>query len=148
MAEGTPGCLRLVIVTPQGSVVKTEVTDLVAPGTAGEFGVLPGHIPFLSSMDAGVVTYHASGTSSVLAVGPGLVQVGANDEVIVLTETSAAPDQIDLNAVVEEERAATVKLAGLSPEDQAGDYAHTQAALKWARARREAAERQRASSSN
>jgi F0F1-type ATP synthase epsilon subunit len=61
MAAAETGLLNLVIVTPGGSVTKTEVTEVQAPGVRGEFGVLPGHIPFLSAIGAGVLTYVEAG---------------------------------------------------------------------------------------
>ena len=145
MAEiASVGHLRLSIVTPTGAITDTEVTEMVAPGLLGEFGVLPGHLPFLSAMDAGVLSYVEDGHTHVLAVGPGYVEVGVGDEIIVLTEAALAPREIDLESAGREEREATEDLALLSPTEQAGEYAHAHARVAWARARREAVERQRA----
>ncbi|HEY3352526.1 MAG TPA: ATP synthase F1 subunit epsilon [Polyangia bacterium] len=144
MAEiASAGHLRLSIVTPTGAIAKTEVTEIVAPGVLGEFGVLPGHLPFLSAMGAGVLTFVEDGHTRVLAVGPGYVEVGAGDEVVVLTETALAPDAIDVEAAGRDEREATQALATLSPAEQRGEYTHASALAAWGRARREAVERQR-----
>ena len=144
MAGAATDHLNLVIVTPAGSVTKTEVTELQAPGVLGEFGVLPGHIPFLSAIGAGVLTYVEAGKPRVLAVGPGYVEIGVGEAVVVLTESSATPEEIDLEAARQEEAAATGELARLSPVDQAAEYAHMSSVQAWARARREAVERHRA----
>jgi F-type H+-transporting ATPase subunit epsilon len=138
------GHLKLVIVTPEGSVVHTDVTELVAPGVLGEFGVLPGHLPFLSAMSAGVVTYVEDGHTGMLAVGPGYVQVGQDDQVVMLTESALRPEEIDFDAAGREEREADAALVALSAAEQAGEFAHQAARVAWARARREAVERQRA----
>ena len=37
--------MRLSVTTPRGAVVETEIDEITAPGTLGEFGVLPGHVP-------------------------------------------------------------------------------------------------------
>jgi F-type H+-transporting ATPase subunit epsilon len=145
MAGAAAGLLSLVIVTPAGSVTRSEVTELQAPGAMGEFGVLPGHIPFLSVIGAGVLTYVESGKPRVLAVGPGYVQVGTGESVVVLTESSATPDEVDLAAVSQEEQEATAALAQLSPVEQAAEHAHRSSVQAWARARREAVERVKAS---
>ena len=40
------GKLNLEVVTPGGTIANVEADIVVAPGTEGEFGVLPGHINF------------------------------------------------------------------------------------------------------
>ncbi|MEE8329122.1 MAG: F0F1 ATP synthase subunit epsilon, partial [Thermodesulfovibrionia bacterium] len=42
--------LKLEIVTPHGLVYSDEVDEVIAPGSEGEFGVLPQHIPFLTTL--------------------------------------------------------------------------------------------------
>lgn len=148
MAGAATGQLSLVIVTPAGSVTRTEVAELQAPGVVGEFGVLPGHIPFLSAIGAGVLCYVEGGKPRVLAVGPGYVQVGTGERVVVLTESSAAPEEIDLVAVTAEEQEATAALAHLSPAEQAAEHAHQSSVQAWARARREAVERVKAAAAH
>ena len=144
MAAAETTLLNLVIVTPGGQVTKKEVTEVQAPGVRGEFGVLPGHIPFLSAIGAGVLTYVEAGTPRVLAVGPGYVEVGTGENVVVLTDSTATPDEIDLAAVTEEEHQATAALAQLSPTEQGAEHTQQAAVEAWARARREAAERAKA----
>ena len=43
----------LEVVTPERLVISEEVDEVVLPGIEGEFGVLPGHIPFLTSLKVG-----------------------------------------------------------------------------------------------
>ena len=45
--------LRLAIVTPVRSVVDTEADSVVAPGSEGELGILPGHAPLLVALKPG-----------------------------------------------------------------------------------------------
>jgi ATP synthase F1 epsilon subunit len=148
MAEVKPGHLRLVVVTPRGEAVAGDVLEVQAPGAAGEFGVLPGHIPFLAAIDAGVLSYRDEGAPQLLAVGPGFVEVALGDRVVVLTESTARPDEIDLDAVTKEEQALGAKLVTLSPIEHPGDYTLTTAEQAWARARRETVQRHRAASSH
>ncbi|MBU4421260.1 MAG: F0F1 ATP synthase subunit epsilon, partial [Proteobacteria bacterium] len=44
------GNIILEVVTPEKSVVSEEAKIVVAPGSLGEFGVLIGHTPFLSTL--------------------------------------------------------------------------------------------------
>ena len=79
--------LTLEIVTPEAKVYSDTIDSVVIPTVEGEIGVLPGHIPFLSVISAGVLAFTEAGKARVLAVGPGYVQVGSGDSVVVLTES-------------------------------------------------------------
>jgi F-type H+-transporting ATPase subunit epsilon len=61
------------------------------PGVRGEFGVLPGHIPFVSALKEGTLTYRERGSSNrkSLAIGPGFAEVVGGDKVVVLTQSAA-----------------------------------------------------------
>jgi F0F1-type ATP synthase epsilon subunit len=69
--------MRFSITTPLGSVVEAEIDEVTAPGQEGELGVLPEHIPLMTALKPGVLTYHRSGGghTHVLAVGEGFLQV-------------------------------------------------------------------------
>ena len=49
--------LHLEIITPEKLLVREDADIVEAPGAAGEFGVLPGHVPFLSTLDHGEVRF-------------------------------------------------------------------------------------------
>ena len=49
--------LDLEIVTPFGLVFSDQVDEVIAQGTEGEFGVLPDHIPFFTTLKIGMLTY-------------------------------------------------------------------------------------------
>ena len=68
---------------------------MTAPGTLGEFGVLPGHTPLLTTLRIGELTYKQGAQSFSVAVNWGYVEV-ENDVVTVLVETAELADQIDL----------------------------------------------------
>lgn len=87
--------LKLELVTPYKHVLSQEVDELTAPGTLGEFGVLPGHTPLLTTLRIGELTYKQGAQSFSVAVNWGYVEV-ENDVVTVLVETAELADQIDL----------------------------------------------------
>jgi F-type H+-transporting ATPase subunit epsilon len=87
--------LHLQIVTPRGSVVSTDTDEVVLPGKLGEFGVMEGHIPFLSALKPGVLGYKVGTEWKRLAIGSGFAEVGASQKVLVLTDLHAFPQQID-----------------------------------------------------
>ncbi len=78
--------IKLQIVTPRGSAFSGEVLEVQAPGTLGEFGVLPGHIPFLTTLRPGSLTIRNSDGKRVLAIGAGFAEAGPA-QVVVLTES-------------------------------------------------------------
>lgn len=49
------------LVTPEKQFDSVEATLVEVPGTAGDFGVLPGHSPLISTIRPGMVTLHLSG---------------------------------------------------------------------------------------
>ena len=94
---------RLAIVTPTRSFVETDADSVVAPGSEGELGVLPGHAPLLATLKPGVVRYTGGGRTTRVAIGGGLVEV-TQERVTVLAPSAEAPEQID-PAEAEERRA-------------------------------------------
>ncbi len=90
--------LRLKIITPEKLVFDGEVEELVAPGQMGEFGVLPGHVPFLSVLHPGRLRFKAgeSGESTLIIHG-GLADI-KDDTVSILTDHSENPEEVDAAA--------------------------------------------------
>ncbi|MEC4688292.1 MAG: F0F1 ATP synthase subunit epsilon, partial [Nitrospirota bacterium] len=57
-----PGQLLLEVVTPDRLLFSQQVDEVIAPGTDGEFGVLPGHCHFLSTLRIGELRYRVGET--------------------------------------------------------------------------------------
>jgi F-type H+-transporting ATPase subunit epsilon len=112
---------------------------MTAPGVLGEFGVLPGHIPFLTGLRAGVLRWSARGGGGVLAVGPGFVEVAAGDRIVVLTDEGAAVESIDAAAAKRERDEALEKLDHWDSDD-AGLRVQVESRKAWAEARLAAVE--------
>jgi len=108
--------LHLEIVTPRGSVVATDAEEVVLPGKLGEFGVLDGHIPFLSALRPGVIRYREGGAARRLAVGTGFAEVGAGDKVLVLTDEHAFPEDVDVDETSRELQGAEARIKEWSGE--------------------------------
>ena len=90
--------IALEIVTPSGVALRENVADLTAPSVAGEFGVLPGHLPLLAALRTGIVSFHKDGKEQRFGVHHGFVQV-ANDAAVVLTERFVRKEGVDVIAV-------------------------------------------------
>jgi F-type H+-transporting ATPase subunit epsilon len=91
------GNIRLEVVTPEKYVVDEEVQIAVAPGSLGEFGVLIGHTPFLTTLKTGVMHYtDASGAQRYVFVSGGFAEA-LPDKVTVLAESAERRKDIDVN---------------------------------------------------
>ncbi len=82
--------LQLDIATPEQLLISTSAEMVTAPGSEGEFGVLPGHCLFLSSLRQGSVRYQIDGQTTVLEISGGFAHV-ANDHVIILADSVISP---------------------------------------------------------
>ncbi len=123
---------QLRIVTPRRAVVDQAVTEVTAPGTLGEFGVLPDHASFLSSLESGRLTYKDARGAHVLAVRDGFAEVSDN-VMTVLSDAAEAPGDVDPTAARAELQSAEAELAKLSPVDPL--WAEADARRRWALAR-------------
>jgi F-type H+-transporting ATPase subunit epsilon len=128
--------LQLRVVTPAEAVVDEMVEEVTGPGTVGEFGVLPNHAAFLSTLEIGELCYKGTAGVKRLAVRGGFAEV-VDNVMTVLADTVVAAEKIDTAAAQSELTAATEKLASLDPLEPA--YATTDADRRWAETRLELA---------
>lgn len=130
--------LKLEMVTPYKRVLSVEVDEVTAPGTIGEFGILPGHTPMLTTLKIGELTYRAGSETFHLAVNWGYVEV-EEDKVTVLVETAEPADEIDLERAKAALGRAERALKELSQDDK--DFRVMEAALERALIRIQVASR-------
>ena len=64
MAEAERAKITFELVTPTALAVSEDVDMVVVPGIEGDFGVLPGHTPTLTTMRPGVINMYISGKIS------------------------------------------------------------------------------------
>ena len=77
----------LEVVTPEQFLLKEEVDEVLAPGSEGDFGVLPGHCEFLTTLRAGDLSYRVGEVSRTLPIHGGFAEV-RNNHVIVLANSA------------------------------------------------------------
>ncbi|MBC8158038.1 MAG: ATP synthase F1 subunit epsilon [Alphaproteobacteria bacterium] len=107
------------LVTPEKIMTSIEADMVVAPGGDGNFGVLPGHAPLLSTLRPGVVDiYEGEIVSSRIFVGGGFAEV-TDEGFTVLTEEAVALEDIDGAAATERLQKAQDALAEAEEEDTA-----------------------------
>ena len=89
--------LHLKVITPLALVIDEQVELVEGPGELGEFGILPGHVPFVTTLSPGFLKYkQGSDTKSVIIHG-GLAEV-SDDNVRVLTDSTEDPSTVDTSA--------------------------------------------------
>ena len=123
---------KLRIVTPDRELLDAVVEEVVAPGAAGEFGVLPDHVAFLTILAAGRLIYRSGGRRHVLAIFGGYAEV-ADNVMTILADGAEPAAEIDLEAARRAVREAEETLGRLDPA--AADFSATRRALDRSAAR-------------
>ena len=89
--------LTLEIVTPEARVYSDTIDTVVIPTTSGEVGILPGHIPLLTQVEAGELRVTKNGKEESLIIGEGFAEI-ENDRISVLAENAINEEVIDEHA--------------------------------------------------
>jgi F-type H+-transporting ATPase subunit epsilon len=110
--------LRLEIVTPEATAYSEDVDFVTLPGTEGELGVYPRHVPVLTAIKPGELRVLKDGRETLLAVGEGFVEI-KGDAVSVLTDMALESEQIDTAAA----EAAIERAKAAMKEDHTTDEA-------------------------
>jgi F-type H+-transporting ATPase subunit epsilon len=89
--------LSLNIVTPNGSVYdRDDVTLAVLQTTAGDIGVMYGHIPTVAALEIGYAKINFDGGSEYIAVSEGFVEV-RQDKLSIIVQTAEPANDIDVS---------------------------------------------------
>src|SRR5437764_1711695 len=94
-----PDRFQFELVTPERLLVSTEVEMVVVPGTEGNFGVLAGHSPLISTIRPGTIDIYEGRTVTerIFVVG-GIAEV-TPEGCTVLADEAMAPDSLDRGAL-------------------------------------------------
>ena len=85
------------LVTPERLLISTEVEMVVIPGSEGNFGVLPGHAPLISTLRPGTVDIYEQNRTTInerIFVAGGIAEV-TPERCTVLADDAASPDSLD-----------------------------------------------------
>ena len=118
------GKLLLEVVTPEKLLLSQQVDEVIAPGSEGEFGVLPGHCHFLSTLRIGELRYRIGDLTSHMAVLWGYAEV--------------TPTKVTIMAEIAEKAEQRLKAGGLP-----SDVKEAEISLEKARLRKKIADRAR-----
>jgi F-type H+-transporting ATPase subunit epsilon len=102
--------LQVELVTAEGRVLSQEADFVLAPGAAGDLGVLPRHIPLLTPLRTGEVMVRNDGVEEYLFVSGGMLEV-LPDRVVILADAAERAEDIDQARAEAARRAAEQVLA-------------------------------------
>jgi F-type H+-transporting ATPase subunit epsilon len=107
---------RLSIVAPDRALLDEAIRSVILPAANGYMGALPGHEPYIASLNAGYVEYQdAQGQRHFIAVSGGFVEI-ANNTVSILADSAERSTEIDVSrAEAELEKARQALRGGDSP---------------------------------
>jgi F-type H+-transporting ATPase subunit epsilon len=126
--------IQLEVVTPEKAVVNEAVQTVVAPGVLGEFGVLVGHTPFLTSVKTGTIRYiDAAGKENYLFVSGGFAEA-LPDKLTILAESAEKCQDIDSDRASSSKERAEKRLADKEHKEEI-DRVRAKAALNRAMVR-------------
>ena len=129
--------LPLQLVTPTGIVYRGEAEEVTAWNPIGQFGVLPEHIDFITSLVPGVMEIKlAGGAMRYYVISGGLAEV-KDGAMTVLADTAEEPGAIRVEEIEVQVREAEGRIVSISMYDE--EYESTQHDLMLAQARRRAA---------
>ncbi len=86
--------MQLQIITAEREVFSGEVDVLVAPGIAGQLGILPSHAPLMTVLQPGELMVRSDGEESYLVLSGGYMEVLGN-RVTILADAAEDVDEID-----------------------------------------------------
>ena len=90
------------LVTPERLLLSEMVEMVVVPGTEGNFGVLPGHAPLISSIRPGTIDiYEGQAVTRRVFVVSGIAEV-TPECCTVLADEAKSPDELDRGAIESE----------------------------------------------
>ena len=122
------GNIKLEIVTPEKAVVSEDVQIVMAPGALGEFGVLIGHTPFMTTLKLGTIRYvDATGKERFVFISGGFAET-LPDKVTILAESAERRANIDVERAKSALQRAQERLA--KEDDETIDRERARAAME------------------
>ncbi|PIO99277.1 F0F1 ATP synthase subunit epsilon [Pleomorphomonas carboxyditropha] len=104
------------LVSPERLILSVDADQVDLPGSEGDFGVLAGHAPFLTTLKTGIVTVKAGGLSSRIYVRGGFADVNAAG-LSVLAEKAVPESEFDPAVAASELAIAETVLAEARTEE-------------------------------
>ena len=128
--------IKFEIVTPYGLILSEDVDEVACTGSEGDFGVLPGHVPFFTTLKVGMLSYKKGNATKYVFVNWGYAEVGP-DRVMILADSAEKSEDID----VERAKAAMKRAEERLKKAEEFDFARSSSSLERAVSRIQVSER-------
>ena len=128
--------LKLEIVTPYGLILSEDVDEVSCTGSEGDFGVLPGHVPFFTTLKIGMLAYKKGNSTQYVFVNWGYAEVGP-ERVMILADSAEKSEDID----IERAKAAMKRAEERLKKAEEFDFARASSSLERAVVRVQVAEK-------
>ena len=107
--------LQIEVVTPQKILYEETASYVTIPGVMGELGILPGHVPLLTEITSGILSFTSGGSEKKIAIHHGFAQV-FKDKITVLGKVAELADDLDISRALEAQQKAEDKLKSISSD--------------------------------
>jgi F-type H+-transporting ATPase subunit epsilon len=129
--------MKFKLLSPEKTIVDTEIANAVVPGAEGYIGFLEGHVPYVTPLKTGILEISGNQGHYFFAVCGGYCEVSSQG-IVVLAEYAQKKDDIDPNASRAELKDAEDSISQ-APED--ADLSAMIQKKEWAEVRLELAQR-------
>ena len=109
--------LHFELVSPEKLVFSGEVDQVDVPGAEGDFGVLAGHAPFVTTLRPGILTVHGAEAAQRIVVLGGFAEVSAQG-LTVLADVAEAVEGIDRNMIAERIKEIESRIEKMEPGNE------------------------------
>ncbi len=122
--------IKVEVVDSEKQIFSGDVEYLVVPGSEGEIGIFPNHVPLISKLKPGVLRLQLPGEQkqAIFAISGGFVEIRRN-QVIVLADIAERTDELDEARLIEQKTSALDRIKH-TDTSSATDVAKAQAALE------------------
>lgn len=97
--------LLLEIITPQATIFKDEVSEVVIPTVNGEIAILPNHINLISQISSGEVIVKKNSITTSIAIAGGFLEIN-NNKISVLADYAVRAENIEMEQAQEAKKRA------------------------------------------
>jgi F-type H+-transporting ATPase subunit epsilon len=119
--------LQLEIISQEKHLLSKSVLQVTAPASVGEVTILPGHIPFFTRLNDGIVIIKTDSGEEDFAILGGFMDVGPDSTVTIMADAAFSADSINEAKALEAKKQAEIALEQKQSEI---DFRQTEASLR------------------
>ncbi len=106
--------LHFELVSPEKLVFSGEVDQVDVPGIEGDFGVLAGHAPLVTTLRPGILTVYGAGGAQKIVVSGGFAEVSAQG-LTVLADVAESVEAVDRGMITQRISALEERISKMDP---------------------------------